>query len=605
MGACLPAEATNWVDREPGRARTAVAAELLRTTAVAVASSAALVGLLGGVQLLQRTSSVARALGAGGAVMLVGLLLLALWGLWRTAAVVRLLREDLAAPESALPRLDQRADGRSLAERLGRAVRTTQRLPYCLAGGFLGAGVAGGVVTAIQLGGLRAEDRMMAALLWGFGYGLAALGVLLRLRSFLAPLAQALQVRAPESVRPLLSARSKLLYGFGWLLLCVTSLSLLKQLLLGQVQPLALRGLLFLLPVQVAAAGAVVALAVVGLAWPVRDLLRRAAAVVGEARGALQRPIVLGVSAPAEVIEQQRLFEQLRRLLLSRLRSSTEQNLQLEAEVARRTGELSRRHEELSDALFRLQSAREELLRAEKLATVGRIAAGITGEIDAPVARMSDFCGQLAAAIQGLMASLPLPPGPAEAAELRLNQALSSLAALTDGATRVRDIVRAMRVYVRPGETQPGRCDVKDVLKDVGQLFGEPLRHCIQVPGDEPATAAANLVVTVRSDLALLLASWLVRVEPRLRDLPEPRVVVRTRLVPSTGPGQSTTAQLCELTLSDNGRPLSGSELREPVGPELLRRLGAEVEVRSGIKGNRSETVLLVRLPTGVPAPAT
>ena len=42
--------------------------------------------------------------------------------------------------------------------------------------------------------------------------------------------------------------------------------------------------------------------AVVALAWPVRDLLRRAAAVVGHARGGrgeLQRPIILGVAAVA------------------------------------------------------------------------------------------------------------------------------------------------------------------------------------------------------------------------------------------------------------------------------------------------------------------
>lgn len=574
-----------------------MAVELARTTALGFLGSAALFGGLGGGLLVRRAQGgVLPAALWGGGVMMLGALLLGVVGLWRAP-----LRGSSAVEPA----------GSAVAS--GASQRRLQLLPYCLAGGFLGTAVASGVVAVLRLSGLRTEERVLGGLLWGFGCGIAALAVVLRLRSFFAPLAQALPGRGPA--RPLLSVRSKLLGGFGWLLLCVTALALLKQILLGQLggrtdgglavrsDAQALRGLFVVLPVQVAAAGGVVAMAVVGLAWPVRDLLRRAAAVVGPAeysgyggyggqggrggRGELQRPIVLGVSAPAEVLELQRLFEQLRRLLLARLRSSTEQNLQLEAEVARRSAELSRRNQELSDALVRLQSAREELLRAEKLATVGRIAAGITSEIDAPVARMTDFCGQLHKTSQELLHSLPTDRGPAQPEQQQrlITQALAALAALTDNARRVRDIVRAMRVYVRPGETQAGRCDVQDVLDDVRQLFGEPFRHAIRVLRDAPEGARASQVVTVRSDLALLLTSWLGRVEPRLRDRPDAQVVVRTRLLelPATDdPDDPSRIKVCEITLVDNGRPLTASEQVEPLGPELLRRLGAQAWVRKG-----------------------
>lgn len=651
--------AGSWLAGRRWRARTLLAVELARTLVLGAAGSAALFALLGGARLLVRAQpsggALGRALGVGGVVMGLGLLLLGLWALRRAAGAAELLRDATAevaagGPRPALAPLPARfhepgAAGGAAASGLV-AQHLIQRLPYSLAGGFLGAGVLGGSAAAVRLSGLRTEDRVLAALLWGFCFGVAALAVALRLRSFLAPLAQALQARTKSAVKPLLSVRSKLLCGVGWLLLCVTALSLLKQLLLsqslgaghlgrhvpGHLDSLALRGLLSVLPVQVAAAGGVVALAVVALAWPVRDLLRRAAAVVGQARGGrgeLQRPIILGVAATAEVLELQRLFEQLRRLLLARLRSSTEQNLQLEAEVARRSTELSRRNDELSDALARLQCAREELLRAEKLATVGRIAAGITSEIDAPVARMTDFCAQLTATVQELVGDLPgQAAAPAAAHPVpRLELALAQLAALTDGAERVRDIVRAMRVYVRPGETQPGPCGVEDILEDVRQLFGEPFRHAIEVRRDDLTAAPGSQVVTVRSDLALLLASWLGRVEPRLRDRPAPRVVVRTRRFAVPGSESAIGAAVCEITLHDNGRPLTASEQAEPVGPELLRRLGAQAWVRCGpatqglgapedagdepgdMPGSAAEqpgsTILTVRLPATPPAPPT
>ena len=446
---------------ERWRARTAVAAELARTLVLGAAGSGGLFALLGGARLLRRAQPVGGAVGVGVVVVGLGLLLLGLWAQRQAAGAAELLRDAsepaAGGPKSALALLTIRPPEPGAGEAAAsgrRAQHLIQRLPYSFAVGFLGAGVLGGAAAAARLNGLRTEDRVLAALLWGFCFGVAALAVALRLRSFLAPLAQALQARTKSAVKPLLSVRSKLLCGVGWLLLCVTSLSLLKRLLLsqgvgdghgllnghlgghidGHIDSLALRGLLSVLPVQVAAAGGVVALAVVALAWPVRDLLRRAAAVVGHARGGrgeLQRPIILGVAATAEVLELQRLFEQLRRLLLARLRSSTEQNLQLEAEVARRSTELSRRNDELSDALARLQCAREELLRAEKLATVGRIAAGITSEIDAPVARMTGCCAQLTAAVQELVGGLSGPTAALAAAPPapRLELALAELTA--------------------------------------------------------------------------------------------------------------------------------------------------------------------------------
>ena len=72
-------------------------------------------------------------------------------------------------------------------------------------------------------------------------------------------------------------------------------------------------------------------------------------------------------------------------------------------------------------------------------------------------------------------------------------------------------------------------------------------------------------------------------------------MVASTRVVEL--PGAPGTA--CEVTLWDNGQPLSEAELAEPIGGELLRRLGATVALRSGPAAGAAgyETVLSLTLP--------
>jgi signal transduction histidine kinase len=68
-------------------------------------------------------------------------------------------------------------------------------------------------------------------------------------------------------------------------------------------------------------------------------------------------------------------------------------NARLEGEVAERTKELGRTNaelrvslDELNEAYFRLEQSQKSLLRADRLATLGRLAAGIAHEINTPLA---------------------------------------------------------------------------------------------------------------------------------------------------------------------------------------------------------------------------
>ncbi len=201
---------------------------------------------------------------------------------------------------------------------------------------------------------------------------------------------------------------------------------------------------------------------------PLRDTERSAQAL---SRGELQRPIALSVPATLEVHNLQRVFEEVRRALITKLRSSTELNLQLESEVARRSAELQSRNAELSVALDRLRATLDELVRTEKLAAVGRIAAGVTTAINQPLDNLTESVQKLQNPLTMLLGDIdnanatnPKFRGEFAAFNVTLERILHS-------ALRIRDVVRALRVYARPQESsnpnkpKPAEVIFEDVLR--------------------------------------------------------------------------------------------------------------------------------------------
>lgn len=244
---------------------------------------------------------------------------------------------------------------------------------------------------------------------------------------------------------------------------------------------------------QVAACVGLLILATFSVVRPLGEIERSAMLL---ARGELQRPVVVSATAMAELRELQLAWEEMRRALVTKLRSSTELNLQLESEVARRSAELSRRNTELSEALERLRTTRDELVRTEKLAAVGRIAASVTSAISEPI-------GNLAALPAPLLQKFSWISERLERGEQRMVQGEAAtelaemdgmLEALLGSAMRVRDIVRAMRVYARPQEpagevgSRAGNAEPEPALEEVLRL--------LQVP---PVASGASNVPNLRN----------------------------------------------------------------------------------------------------------
>ncbi len=207
---------------------------------------------------------------------------------------------------------------------------------------------------------------------------------------------------------------------------------------------------------------------------PIRALEQRSDEM---ARGELARP----VPPSGEADEIGRLtfaFEEMRRALRDKLRTTESLNVDLEREVRRRTEVLEQRNVELRDALEKLRRAQDDLVRTEKLASMGRLVAGIAHEINNPVNAVINTLGPLSETIHqitlakheggGAAAGTPVTDVAALAQE-----AEEMLRVVERGAARTKAIVQALHNYSRGDEEMPRELDLSRSVDDTLDL----LRH--------------------------------------------------------------------------------------------------------------------------------
>ena len=142
-----------------------------------------------------------------------------------------------------------------------------------------------------------------------------------------------------------------------------------------------------------------------------------------------------------------------------------------EAEIARvRTEELGAINQELSQTLRDLQNTQRQLVQAEKLASLGRLSAGLAHEIQNPlnfVANFSDLNADLARDLLGGLRAArdggALPD--LDAVEEDLDAIVENARRVRDHARRAEGIVRSLMGHVRDvgGERRPA--DVHELLE--------------------------------------------------------------------------------------------------------------------------------------------
>jgi signal transduction histidine kinase len=181
------------------------------------------------------------------------------------------------------------------------------------------------------------------------------------------------------------------------------------------------------------------------------------------------------------------------RLDVAQVRAEAERARQ-EAEIARvRTEELGAANDELSRTLRDLRATQSQLVQAEKLASLGRLSAGLAHEIQNPlnfVANFADLNAELATELLGTLETARQTGAPPDADAIR-----ADLEAIVDNARRVRDharradgIVRSLMGHVRDvgGERRPS--DLLELLeRAVSTVLGSSAVHVERDYADLPA----------------------------------------------------------------------------------------------------------------------
>jgi len=188
-------------------------------------------------------------------------------------------------------------------------------------------------------------------------------------------------------------------------------------------------------------------------------------------------------------------------------------NARLEQQVAERTQELGRTNlelraslDELNDAYFRLEQSQRSLLRADRLATLGRLAAGIAHEINTPLAAVRNALALLHGLGREYADSVGDPQVSADDHRQIAGEIVQTVAGAESWAQRAASSIGRIKAHGRePGTRDERPFALGDALDEVAALLDHRLRAagCRLVIDDE--TRAITLVGDVGELTHMLL----------------------------------------------------------------------------------------------------
>jgi signal transduction histidine kinase len=364
----------------------------------------------------------------------------------------------------------------------------------------------------------------------------------------------------------------------------------------GQSMVRPLKELLVFFFVLFGACAGIVTFTVAQFMAPIRRLEQRADAM---ARGELADPVAVGGEGD-EIGRLTLALEEMRRALRDKLRSTEEVNLDLERAVQTRTADLARKNRELAETLDKLTRAQEQLVRSEKLASIGQLVAGIAHEINNPVNAIVNTVGPLEEAINDI--DNPDVAARDEAAR----DVREMVRVVRRGAQRTKAIVTALHNYSRTDDESVVDFDVDRSIDDSLEL----LRHLLK---DKTVTKHYGDVGRVRGhagQVNQVFMNLLTNAAQALSGKDDATITIET-----TG-----DADAVEVKIKDNGAGISpevlpriwdpffttkdvgeGTGLGLSIVHELVERHGGTIECATTVGAG---TEFTVRLPRQIPLAA-
>jgi two-component system NtrC family sensor kinase len=156
-------------------------------------------------------------------------------------------------------------------------------------------------------------------------------------------------------------------------------------------------------------------------------------------------------------------------------REARRYNERLEETVRTRTAELEQANAQLASSLEQLQVTQAQLRFADRLATVGRLAAGVAHELNNP---MSFVLSNLSYMKE------ELNRGEGQMTPQGRTELLSALADAHEGARRVRQIAQDLKTLARPDEGERSAVNLKEVVHGAVKMASVEIRNKAQVVED-------------------------------------------------------------------------------------------------------------------------
>lgn len=184
--------------------------------------------------------------------------------------------------------------------------------------------------------------------------------------------------------------------------------------------------------------------------------------------------------------------------------------------TGRPVGELLRAYQALRRAHEDLKTAQQQLIQSEKMASLGRLVAGVAHELNNPISfvygnalAMKRYAGRLRRYLDAVHGGMDATALAALRAELRIDRLLEDLPSLLDGmlegAERTRDIVDALKGFSARGGAARERFDLVEVIDRavhwVGKGGGGRLEIVRDLPDSLPLEGSAGQVQQVVMNL--------------------------------------------------------------------------------------------------------
>ncbi len=233
--------------------------------------------------------------------------------------------------------------------------------------------------------------------------------------------------------------------------------------------------------------------------------------------------------------------------------------------IGRPLGELRRAYRELEESHRSLKEAQTQLVRNEKLASLGRLLAGVAHELNNPISfvyanahALEKYIGRFEAYFERVEAGAPREELVSLRAELKLERELrnlrSAIDGARDGAERVRDIVADLRRLTVAGGTNREHFDLAEAARVAARWVCRGSKSGVEVhfKGLDALTVFGN-----QGHVQQIVMNLVQNALDAVKGQPDPEISIDI----------ATNGGLAVFTISDNGpgiTPEAASSIFDP-----------------------------------------